>query len=263
MADLRSAIRTALVALFTADAAMKAFFPGGIVRLSYRPTRKPLVLPVITMFDFGDRADEVVPLWDRNIQLDVWSDDLDLAEAIGQRALELLDHEGLVLSGKVEATAELDTHKTSPVQTGHVTVSYRALDGQDSEANSYTMKVVLGPYPYESSVVFYAGEITATVPSGSNAQQFKDLVESQPYGVVGLPNAQLTVTFSTSQAAYKMVDGSEDTFEGGANDAAVGLTARIHVVSDLDATQEDADLARKTIRIRILCYDYNKVYSNN
>lgn len=136
MADLRSAIRTALVALFQADTTMKSFFPGGIVRLSYRPTRKPLVLPVITMFDFGDRADEVVPLWDRNIQLDFWSDDLDVAEAIGQRALELLDHVGLVLTGDE------------------------------------------------------------------------------------------------------------------------GLTARIHVISDLDATQEDADLNRKTLRVRVLAYDY-------
>lgn len=143
MSDLRSALRKAIMAKFAADATMQAFFPGNVVFMSYRPTRKPLRLPVITMFDFGDRLDDTVPLWDRNHQLDFWSDDLDVAEAMGQRALELLDHEGLVLTGDE------------------------------------------------------------------------------------------------------------------------GLAARIQVVSDLDATQEDADLSRKTLRIRILAYDYIKTYTNN
>lgn len=143
MADVRSAIRTALVSLFTGDAAMKAFFPNGVVNVSYRPTRRAMTLPRITFFDFGERADETVPLWDRSLQLDFWSGDLDVAEAMAQRALELLDHDGLTLAGDV------------------------------------------------------------------------------------------------------------------------GLTARIHVTSDLDATLEDADLARKTVRVRLMAYDYVKTYTKN
>lgn len=143
MADLRSAIRRALVAVFIADAVMKAFFPTGTVNISYRPTRRPITLPVITMFDFGDRGDDSVPLWDRNLQLDFWSADLDVAEAMSQRAIELLDHKGLTLAGDE------------------------------------------------------------------------------------------------------------------------GLTARMQVISDLDATQEDADLNRKTLRVRLLAYDYVTPYTNN
>jgi len=143
MADLRSALRTSIIVLLAGDATMQALFPGGIVNISYRPTRKPLTLPVITMFDFGDRADDVVPLWDRNHQLDFWSVDLNVSEQMGQRAIELLDHAALTLPGDE------------------------------------------------------------------------------------------------------------------------GLAARVHVVSDLDATQEDADLSRKTIRVRILAYDFNKTYTVN
>jgi len=143
MADLRSALRKAIMTKLTADATLKAFFPSGTVNISYRPTRMPLTLPRITMFDFGDRGDETTPLWDRNHQLDVWDADLDKCEAMGQRIVELLDHQGLTLA--------------------------------------------------------------------------------------------------------------EDE----------GLAARVHVISDLDATQEDADLARKTLRVRILAYDYVTPYANN
>jgi hypothetical protein len=143
MADLRSALRRAILAKFQSDATMQAFFPGNVVNMSYRPTRQPLKLPLITMFDFGDRGDDTVPLWDRNHQLDFWTTDLDVSEAMGQRAIELLDHEGLVLAGDE------------------------------------------------------------------------------------------------------------------------GLAARVHVVADQEAAQESADLARKTLRLRILAYDFVKTYENN
>lgn len=142
MANLVSAIRKAIVAKLTADTTLQSLM-GGTVRVSYRPTRKPIQLPIITMFDFGDRADEITPLWDRNHQIDAWSDDLDNAEDIAQRVKELLDHQGLTLTGS---------------------------------------------------------------------------------------------------------EGQVD---------------RIHAVAELDATQEDADLARKTIRFRVLATDYTTSYSNN
>lgn len=142
MASMVSAIRRAIVAKLTADTALKALM-GGTVRVSYRPTRKPLQLPIITMFDFGDRSDDTTPLWDRNHQIDAWSADLDNAEDIAQRVKELLDHQGLPLTG---------------------------------------------------------GE---------------------------------------------------------------GQVDRIHVVSETDATQEDADLNRKTLRIRMLATDYATTYQNN
>lgn len=99
MSNLTSAIRKAFVAKLTGDATLTTLC-GGTVRVSYRPTRKPLQLPVITMFDFADRADPIVPLWDRNHQLDVWSDDLDKAEEIAQRIKQLFDNgSGLPLPG--------------------------------------------------------------------------------------------------------------------------------------------------------------------
>lgn len=143
MADVRSALRQAIVLLLKNDATLKALFPSGVVNVSYRPTRQPMTLPRITFFDFGDRADDIVPLWDRNYQFDAWDGDLDKCEAIGQRLIELLDHASL-------------------------------------------------PMP-----------------------------------------------------------GDE------------GFAARVHVVSDLDATQEDADLARKTFRVRVLNYDFGKIYTTN
>lgn len=142
MASLVPAIRRAIIKKLSEDAALQALM-GGTVRVSYRPTRKPLQLPIITMFDFGDRSNDTTPLWDRNHQIDAWSADLDNAEEIGQRVKELLDHQGLVLAGD---------------------------------------------------------------------------------------------------------EGQVD---------------RMHVVSELDATQEDADLNRKTIRIRFLVTDYTVTYQNN
>lgn len=143
MANLVSAIRRAIVAKLTADATLKTFFPSSVVNISYRPTRRPLTLPVITMFDFGDRMNETTPTWDRNHQIDAWDQDLDKAEDIAHRIVELLDHQGLALPG---------------------------------------------------------GE------------------------------------------------GSVD---------------RVHAVSESDATQEDADLARKTVRLRIVATDYVTTYQNN
>jgi hypothetical protein len=142
MANLTSAIRRAIVKKLTEDTAL-ATLMGGTVRVSYRPTRRPLTLPIITMFDFADRADEITPTWDRNHQLDVWHSDLDQAEEIAQRVKELLDHQGLALAGD---------------------------------------------------------------------------------------------------------EGQVD---------------RIHMVGETDATQEDADLVRKTIRLRIMATDYTTTYNNN
>jgi len=142
MANLVTGLRRAIVKKLTEDTTLQGLM-GGTVRLSYRPTRKPLQMPVITMFDFGDRFDDITPLWDRNHQIDVWDQDLDKCEDIAQRVKELLDHQGITLAGDE------------------------------------------------------------------------------------------------------------------------GLAARIHMVSELDATQEDADLSRKTVRFRVLAYDYVTSYTTN
>jgi hypothetical protein len=130
------------VAKLTTDATMKTFFPAGVVNISYRPTRRASAIPLITMFDFGDRADDSVPLWDRNHQIDIWHSDLDAAEDIKQRLIELLD-----------------------------------------------------------------------------------------LGSLSLPTE--------------------------------GLAARVQVVSDVDSPQDDGDLVRKTVRVRIMAYDYVTPYTTN
>jgi hypothetical protein len=109
--DLRKAIRTAIVALLDGDddpyddpykpgavKSLQTLAPG--IKVTYRPTRKRIVLPAITMFDGGSKIDDVVPLYQRDHQIDVWSVDLDQAEDIAHRIQALLDHQPLPLPGE-------------------------------------------------------------------------------------------------------------------------------------------------------------------
>jgi hypothetical protein len=93
--NLRVALREAVYAVLNDD----PYMPGAPT-FAYRPTRRPVDLPSVTFFDTGTRADDVVPLWDRDIQFDIFtSSDLDLAEAIAHRVVELLDHQPVDLPG--------------------------------------------------------------------------------------------------------------------------------------------------------------------
>lgn len=95
-ARVRLSLRAAIVAKLQEDAALIALFAPEAVVVAYRPTRRFIQLPLITFFDTGTKADDSVPLWDRSIQIDVWTHgDLDLAEAIAARVADLLDHQPL------------------------------------------------------------------------------------------------------------------------------------------------------------------------
>ena len=80
--ELRSALRAAIKKKLEADTQLQTLM-GGTVAFRYRPTRQLVKLPVITMSDYGTRSDDIVPLFDRNYQIDCWANsDLDLAEDV-------------------------------------------------------------------------------------------------------------------------------------------------------------------------------------
>lgn len=108
--DVRVAIREALVAKLRASLGAadpygpypyaEPYEPFPVVNIVYRPSRKPITLPAITIFDSGEKLDDQVPLFRRSLQIDIWSSvDLDQAEAIAHRVNSLLDHQPLVLPG--------------------------------------------------------------------------------------------------------------------------------------------------------------------
>lgn len=96
--DVRVAVREALVAVLTAGLVSPYTTPPLVI--VYRPTRQKLRLPAVTIFDTGQRADDVVPLDRRTLQIDIWTaSDLDLAEEIAHQVNALLDHQPLTLPG--------------------------------------------------------------------------------------------------------------------------------------------------------------------
>lgn len=99
--NYRVAIREALVAVLTAGlAAADLPYSPAITKILYRPARKTWTAPAITISDSGTSDDDVVPLYRRTLQIDVWGDEgLDQVEAIAQRVNALLDHQPLVLAG--------------------------------------------------------------------------------------------------------------------------------------------------------------------
>jgi hypothetical protein len=95
--DLRVAVRTALVLAVTTKLAGTPYAGTPVV---YRPTRKLIAVPSVTLYDTGEKADDVVPLYRRSVHADVWSRlDLDDAEAIASLVNGALDHQPLALPG--------------------------------------------------------------------------------------------------------------------------------------------------------------------
>ncbi len=98
--SLNSALRQAVIAKLTNDNLLSLLFRGP-VKVAYRPTRRKIDLPSITIFDSGARTDLIVPFYTRTLQVDVWTmSDLDLAEALVTRLIQLLDHTDLPLPGQ-------------------------------------------------------------------------------------------------------------------------------------------------------------------
>lgn len=153
--DLRRAIRKAVVAKLTGDAALKSL-AGDPLQLRYRPSRKigdfsDTKKVALTFFDSTSDQDETVPLFDRQLQVDVWTtDSLDLAERVAARVQFLLEpqpgdtgltlamttspnDEGLVAHlhlGQVVDSTEYDADLT------HVSMTFRMLVYQYPEGNA-------------------------------------------------------------------------------------------------------------------------------
>jgi hypothetical protein len=92
--NYRTAIRVAIVAKLEGDPYFMAIVPTG---LTYRPSRQPVTLPAVTYRDTGVRSDNLVPLYDRTLYIDIWSNDLDQAEDIAEIINGLLDLQPLPL----------------------------------------------------------------------------------------------------------------------------------------------------------------------
>lgn len=89
--DLRVAVRTAMVAAISAKLTGT---PYAGTPITYRPSRKLIAVPSITLYDMGEKVDDVVPLYRRSLHVDVWTRlDLDNAEAIAHLVNEALDHQ--------------------------------------------------------------------------------------------------------------------------------------------------------------------------
>lgn len=98
--DLRKAIRAAVKAKLEASPRMAVLF-GGRPLVVTRPTRAFIRLPAITAFDYGVKTDDIVPLYERTYQVDVWTRaDFDLAEDIAHEIAAQLDHQPLPLPGR-------------------------------------------------------------------------------------------------------------------------------------------------------------------
>lgn len=94
--DLRVAVRTAVIA---AVQAKLTGTPYAGTPITYRPTRKLISVPSITLYDSGEKVDDVVPLYRRSLHVDVWTRlDLDDAEAIAHLVNDALDHQPLGVS---------------------------------------------------------------------------------------------------------------------------------------------------------------------
>lgn len=94
--DFNVAVRQAIYLKLTTGLADD---PYSVVNVSYRPTRAPIDIPAVTFYDTGTSGDDIVPLWDFRLEVSVWSDDLDLAEAIAHKVNNLLNLQPLPLPG--------------------------------------------------------------------------------------------------------------------------------------------------------------------
>jgi hypothetical protein len=70
---------------------------GGVdnpLRVAYRMAREQVAVPSITFFDFGTRPDNVVPLHRRTLQVDIWTETLELCEEVAVRVDQVLTESG-------------------------------------------------------------------------------------------------------------------------------------------------------------------------
>ncbi len=91
-----TALRAAIVAKLDEDPYFSILVPQGVTQ---RPTRRPVALPAVTFWDLGSRSDNIVPLYDRTLHVDVWATDSDTCEAIAATITGALDNQSLDVVG--------------------------------------------------------------------------------------------------------------------------------------------------------------------
>lgn len=125
--ELRTAIRVA------AKKAIDTIVGSFNVTVVIRPTRQPINLPAVTMYDTGAKIDDVVPLYDRKLHIDIWTaSDLDNAEEIAHAVNSVFDHKTLALPNDEGLVAFLmlisdtDTHQND-TDVSRKSLTYRLL----------------------------------------------------------------------------------------------------------------------------------------
>ncbi len=128
--DFKVAVRTAVRSAILAKLAGTSY---AATPVTYQPTRAPIALPAITFRDVGVKSDDVVPLYDRILHVDVWTRlGLDDAEAIAALVNSALDHQGITLPGDEAQIAflMLQSDQDQPQEDADLTrkmLTYRAL----------------------------------------------------------------------------------------------------------------------------------------
>lgn len=93
MASSVSIYRKIIRAILVGDATILALLGGkpNVFYLRSRDLQVPTTESTITYFDVGDRPDVTVPLHDRTLQIDIWTQDVETADSLAARIRALLD----------------------------------------------------------------------------------------------------------------------------------------------------------------------------
>ena len=100
------AIRAELVGRLRANTTLLSYLGGDPEKIVKRYRKKVLLptdLPIITYFDFGHSADDIVPLVERTYQLDIFAENTD---TIAEHVLATLDQKpfGVLPGGEANVT---------------------------------------------------------------------------------------------------------------------------------------------------------------
>lgn len=117
------AIRAELVRRLKANTALMSCLGGDTEKIVRRYRKKifvPTDVPLITYFDFGRSADEIVPLMELTFQIDVWAEDTD---TLAEHILNTLDQKpfGVLTGGEANVTfIQCTDFRDNPVDDGDI-----------------------------------------------------------------------------------------------------------------------------------------------
>lgn len=114
------AIRAEVVSRLRKNIALVALLgsTNKIVRRWRRASLSPSDLPIITYLDFGNSADDIVPLVELTFQIDVWAED---TEILSELVLATLDQKpfGVLAGGEANVTfLKCTDFRDDPVEEG-------------------------------------------------------------------------------------------------------------------------------------------------